>query len=1063
MTRFLPAGFFVFRTPLLPLGALVGWGEGLTAPTASASELESALAHDRALLRDRLRDLLADPLVREALFVASPGLSDSLGLWEAEPTSARGLKVEGALCRYFARMAGRATPFGLFAATSLGTLGPRTHLRIVERTALRPHTRLSLGFLHHLVERLRARPEVQAELDYIPNTTLYRQGDRLRYLEAHVRGHERSYELVSVEPTPYLLSTLEAARAGARPEALAQALVRDDPEVSPEDAREFVDTLVREQLLVATWAVPLSGPDPLSHLAQTAGAIPGLAGAAEVLGAVNAELRRMDAAGPGRSPEGYHAVARRLRAVAPDVELPHLFHVDSFRAAPEAALSSRVAEEILRAARVLCRLTPPRRDSPLERFRTRFVERYEQRAIPLLEALDEESGVGFTFAQAPGGTAGPLLEGLDFPLARAGEPPFEPLHALLLRRLEGLWRSGARELVLSDEDVAAVQVPHPVELPEAFGFFGTLVASSAEAVDRGDFRLLLKNLHGPHGAISLGRFCHGDADLEARVREYLRAEEALEPGSLFAEIVHPPSGHEANVAARPRLRRHEIVFLGESGVPREDRLPLEDLWVSVEDGRIVLRSRSRGREVKPRLGNVHNFNTSNVGVYRFLSELQSERSRTLGFSWGPLRGAACFLPRVVHGRTVLAVAQWNLEGALLASWARAEGADRFAAVQRFRAEWALPRWVCFRRQDQALPLDLDNVLSVEVLLSLLKGLPSATLEELLPGPEQLLVQGGDGGYVHELIIPFLREAPRTPERTGRGPLPEAGGALERRFTPGSEWLYLKLYGGPPTLDRLLAGELGEVLQRLPAGVRRWFFIRYKDPEPHLRLRFQAEPAVLASEVRPLLEAVCARRVREGVAWRLQLDTYEREVERYGGPAGMERVEDLFRADSEAVLALLRASPGKAGAALRWRLTLKGMDALLEDLGLEWEDRRLLVRGARDALGREFRAEEGALQEQLQRRYRGERRELEALLSLAPDAPGIAQVFARRSARVRPLAEALHREEREGRLTVPVRHLAGSLLHMHVNRMLPDEQRAQELILHDFLGRLYRSRQARHGS
>jgi hypothetical protein len=63
-----PAGFFAFRTPLLPFDELTAFSMGLRAPSDPAA-LESALAEDRELLRARLREWLARPEVLEALFV----------------------------------------------------------------------------------------------------------------------------------------------------------------------------------------------------------------------------------------------------------------------------------------------------------------------------------------------------------------------------------------------------------------------------------------------------------------------------------------------------------------------------------------------------------------------------------------------------------------------------------------------------------------------------------------------------------------------------------------------------------------------------------------------------------------------------------------------------------------------------------------------------------------------------------------------------------------------------------------------------------------------------------
>jgi thiopeptide-type bacteriocin biosynthesis protein len=49
---------------------------------------------------------------------------------------------------------------------------------------------------------------------------------------------------------------------------------------------------------------------------------------------------------------------------------------------------------------------------------------------------------------------------------------------------------------------------------------------------------------------------------------------------------------------------------------------------------------------------------------------------------------------------------------------------------------------------------------------------------------------------------------------------------------------------------------------------------------------------------------------------------------------------------------------------------------------------------------------------------------------------------------------------ERRLTRPLADIAGSLLHMHANRLLRSDQRAHELVLYDFLTRIYESQIAR---
>src|SRR5262249_12261857 len=139
---FVTSGFFALRTPLLPFDQLLAWSEGLNAPTANDQTLETALATDRAVLRQRLGTVYSSPEIREALFIASPDREERFEVWSQSPESEQGQKLERALVRYFARMTGRATPFGLFAGCSVGILGDKTRLLLAARARYRRHTRL---------------------------------------------------------------------------------------------------------------------------------------------------------------------------------------------------------------------------------------------------------------------------------------------------------------------------------------------------------------------------------------------------------------------------------------------------------------------------------------------------------------------------------------------------------------------------------------------------------------------------------------------------------------------------------------------------------------------------------------------------------------------------------------------------------------------------------------------------------------------------------------------------------------------------------------------------------
>ena len=398
----------------------------------------------------------------------------------------------------------------------------------------------------------------------------------------------------------------------------------------------------------------------------------------------------------------------------------------------------------------------PRKEDDLSRFREAFLARYERREIPLTEALDEEIGIGFPPSDAGAAGEGPLIKGLDLPESLRETTPWEAREKLLLRKLAQAQSNGVLEMALEERDLEELSRKDAPPPPDAFAVMASIAAASEEALSGGDFRVLWTGTDGPSGARVLGRFCQADAVLRRHVEEHLRAEEALSPDAVFAEVVHLPEGRVGNVLLRPVLRDYEIPFLGCSGAAPDRQIPITDLFVSVADNRIVLRSALLNRRVIPRLTSAHNYSFRGLGIYRFLGELQHQGTASLGWDWTPFWSAP-FLPRVVVGRLVLSPARWSIGREDLKRLGDSRGAERFRAVQAWRAERGLPRLVVLSDGDNRLPIDLDNVLSVENFVHLIKDRPEASLAEMFPGPGELCARGPEGRFLHELVIPFVRK------------------------------------------------------------------------------------------------------------------------------------------------------------------------------------------------------------------------------------------------------------------------------------------------------------------
>lgn len=1055
-TSFHASGFFVLRTPLLPLDAWRRWGDGLEAASADAPNLAGALARDRALLLARLATLFADPVLREAIFVASPSLDEGLRAWLEDRGAARARDVPLAITRYFARMACRPTPFGIFSGITTGQIGDATDLRLAPAATYRRNARLDVHYLTDLADALAAEPEVRDVLTVSPNNALHRVGDTLRYPEAYTQQDtkSRAFRLVSVQRTEYLDATLERAAGGAPLRALAHALVDDDVDLA--DARAYVDELLATRVLTHDLAPAVTGDDPLSAAIDALRAM-GVSSRAAPLDAVRARLSELNSQPLGAAAAQYACVAEALGALPATPAVAHRLRVDLQKPSAQATLGAEVLAEITRGVEVLRRIGDATEPPSLRAFRAAFEERYGDREVPLLEALDDERGVGFPRQSTAALDPAPLLDGLAFPEPEPEGRRFEKRDAVKLSAVLSAAREGRVEWSLTDDDVARLASPDPAPLPDAFDVMTSVDAASPDAVRRGEFLVHVYGSSGPSGANLLGRFCEGDSTLLRLVRAHLAEEEALRPEAIFAEIAHLPDGRLGNILCRPVLRGWEIPYGGRSSVPAERQIMASDLRVSVRDGRVIVRSASLDREVVPRLTTAHNFAPAELNVYRFLASVPRAPGAPRWWSWGAL-GEAPFLPRVRFGRCVLAPARWRLTEAddlRPVLTARTDEA-RFEAVGALRARLSLPRRVALAESDQLLPVDLENILSIDAFIAVARSQPAVTLVEL--PPQGGVAHGPEGVFAHELIVPFVRERASAPPP----PVVASDAAAPRRFIVGSEWLYLRVYCGVATSDRVLTAALRPIVQEARAAGRLagWFFIRYADPHYHLRLRLRGDPAWLTAVCLPALHRALAPFVERGDVWRVDVGTYEREVERYGGPAAMPLSEAIFDADSAAAVDALRDADAAMIASARPRWALYAIHGLLLDLGLTLAERLALMTATRASFAREHRVTTD-FERQLGVKFRADRLALESVLSGDREAlRGARPVFDARAAALAPACAALRGAVASGQASRSLSDLAVSHVHMVANRWLRSEQRAQELVLYDQLARLYEGERAR---
>ncbi|HEY6249061.1 MAG TPA: lantibiotic dehydratase [Candidatus Angelobacter sp.] len=1088
MKEFSPSGFFVLRTPLLPVQDFLALSHGLAFSHAlrSGSDIAAAASADRKLVRARLHSLADLPEVKEALWLASPDFFTTLSLWRKDPESEKGQRLERSLYRYVARMASRPTPFGLFAGCTLGKIGNETRLEIGARTSYSRCTRLDMEYLCHLADKISSDPALHSRVSFHPNSSLYLAAGQYHHTQGYFKDGMRAYRLVGTDPTPYLAATLERASSGATPCDLASALVKDDPEINGEEAHHFIRQLIESQVLVSDLTPPITGPEPVADMLAQFESLHDTS-LKRALCSVSERLQELDQGGLGNDLQRYQEIVSSMATLPAEFKLDHLVQVDMMKPAVQVSLGRRLVRSVLDAVEALHSLVPAPGEGPLEQFKKDFRERYQDQEVPLLLALDEDVGIGFDTKPGHDAVPEPLVEDLDFS-SSADNDTFHATEAefILLRKLEDLAEEKKSVLELDAGLLKSLRTKNPWPLPDAFAVLGSMIRRPEESEDRPSF--CLQSVLGPSGAMLLGRFCHADPELAACTHQHLQAEEAIRAADrvIFAEVAHLPEGRVGNVLYRPHLREYEIPFLANSRAPADRQIALSDLMVTVENDRIILRSQRLGCEVLPRLTSAHSYaHGRNLKIYKFICMLQTQGiSGALAWDWGILE-QALFLPRVVLNDVILAPARWRMTREMIEQLASEHAIERLRKIERWRTARGIPRLVLLAEADHQLLIDFENVLSMETLIEYISKRDSARLVEMFPSPEQLCAFGPEGSFTNEVVIPFVREnrvktSPRewfgkpetplpgkaTPGRSNKAYVhaePGGSGNIGRVFLPGSEWLFAKIYASPSQLDHLLIEQIAPLVGKIMTSreADAWFFVRYADPGWHLRLRFHGEPGNLSAQVLPQLWKCLEQQREQGRAWRVQLDTYEREIERYGGAAGMQTAERFFQLDSEFALELLAAMSEDLGGNLRWRLAFCSADTLLSGLDFNVAARRELVNRL-EKMQEANLAVDHKHKKQLSGRFRDERPVLEKLLETsANELPQAARsALQRLSGHLRTIRAKLEALQQTGELKKTIPELAGDYLHMHLNRVFRSAANAQEMVLYDFLGRTYESKLAR---
>lgn len=271
----------------------------------------------------------------------------------------------------------------------------------------------------------------------------------------------------------------------------------------------------------------------------------------------------------------------------------------------------------------------------------------------------------------------------------------------------------------------------------------------------------------------------------------------------------------------------------------------------------------------------------------------------------------------------------------------------------------------------------------------------------------------------------------------------------RIFYPGSEWLYFKIYTGVKTSDIFLLEVIKPLVEQLQNEhvIKKWFFIRYNDPKPHLRIRFNISNL---NNYNYILEKINSLFDEEYMNSReisnIIIDTYKRELERYGENT-IEYAEELFFRSSELILKFLEYDDEE-----KIMVVLFYIDCFLSELGLSNEEKINWIKNFDNAFKTEFNADK-SLKNQLKKKYLNfQPKYFEFIKSI--EFKDIRNLITNNISDIHIVIEKILELEKKECLNVGIKDFFQSVFHMHINRLFVSNQRLFEMVVYDYLLRFF---------
>lgn len=816
-----------------------------------------------------------DKKFQEQLFVASRSLYDSLQkYYNNMPMKKKKIRqMSESIYKYYKRSIDRSTPFGLFSKTSVGEFSDENQL--ILNSKAKKSILFDLEWLTSLVFKIEKK--YYRKLYFKLNAANYRYGNRV--VQIYSINNNETEELNIKFTKVYQIIQKSCLEKYVSFNQILNSILKVYGLEYKSLAENYIVSLIENHFLLSNLNYDLVSDFDRKKFISEVKKVDEEDAFYSTLCKI---VRLIEEYSILQIGEGIGKLEYIYGLMSSLVKTNNFLQID-LHDTGHAKLNFSLKKQIVEFSEFLSNLSTSVQKSYLDNFKDLFLEKYGlYREVQLVELFDSNMGLG-----APYGYTHPQ----NYCYESTPKTIFysETEEKMYLNELELSLESGKSIQLNKFKRYYKNLQGNVNKVNQGFELFFNINYENNNCILSLGSAGCSKNL----GASS-GRFSVISDELKEYHRDNAKVIEDLNSdlGYNTCEIVFLPENlRHANVMRTDNIRQKTLSLFTYN---RGEQIKLSDIYIGIDaQNNFYAKECKSGKLVKFYSTNMYN-QLLFSNELRFLCEISLDNHFGM-FPWEIIFQKFSYVPRIVYGNLIVAPARWRLSGD-----------DIDDDIEHIIIKHNLPLEFYVDNQDNRILINQSNHLDKELFASIIRKAKlkneEVNLSECISAIS--LLNKKNKRYAADIVVP-VKCSDRSQFKVENIEMPEAISISERQKIPFEDWLYLKLYMSSDRQEEFLSDVMPSIFNLVKEKGGKAFYIRYTDPKFHIRLRIKGQDLY---SIYTKIQKILQKSIDNNLISTVDISTYDREIERYGGRQKIDLVEDIFCIDTEVVinaLSLLR--------------------------------------------------------------------------------------------------------------------------------------------------------------